>query len=49
MENVAGRILTNTKSLITLHQSYMMQHVRDATMILKCLNGLVPGYLSISL
>ena len=49
MENFAGRILTNTKSLITLHQSYMMQHVRDATMILKCLNGLVPGYLSISL
>ena len=49
MENVAGRILTNTKSLITLHQSYMMQHVRDATMILKCLNGLVSGYLSISL
>ena len=49
MENFAGRILTNTKSLITLHQSYMMQRVRDATMIFKCFNGLVPSYLSIGL
>ena len=58
MQNFAGRILTNTKKFdnITpvLHKLGWLTieellRLRDVTMILKCLNGLVPSYLSTKL
>ena len=55
MQNFAGRILTNTKKFdhITpvLHEPAWLTIeellcLRDVTMIFKCLNGLVPSYIS---
>ena len=55
MQNFAGRILNNTKNFdhITpvLHELGWLtieepRRLRDVTVIFKCLNGLVPSYLS---